>query len=109
MVRTAPEPFLGVPRRALSRAGGSVEGVFFESLATRLGLDPRSFATCLSAGDTAMRVQRDLDLASNLGINSTPVLLVNGRPLIGHLPLDVLARVIDEERASARRQDTSIR
>lgn len=42
-------------------------------------------------------VQNDLDEATSLGATSTPVFLVNDRPIVGAQPLDVFAAAIEAE------------
>jgi protein-disulfide isomerase len=65
--------------------------------AQQAGLDVPTFERCVSAGTHRATVQRDVDEATRLGLNGTPAFFINGRPVHGAQPLDVFARVIEEE------------
>lgn len=67
--------------------------------ARAIGLDGSAFDACLDSGKYAGLVQEGLALGSKMGVNSTPTLYVNGRPVIGAMPFDVFKQVIDEELA----------
>src|SRR5262245_20127274 len=51
--------------------------------AAELGLDRDAFAKCVDERRFAADVERDIEQAQTLGINSTPTFLINGRPVIG--------------------------
>ncbi|NKB88390.1 MAG: thioredoxin domain-containing protein [Acidobacteria bacterium] len=66
--------------------------------AGQLGLDQAAFDACLDTGKYAAQVDEDLQLASRLGLDGTPALFVNGRPLVGGaVPYEMLAELIDDE------------
>jgi protein-disulfide isomerase len=52
--------------------------------AATLGLDAAKFNQCLESGE-------------RMGVNSTPTLYINGRPLIGAQPFEAFKQIIDEE------------
>ncbi|MFN2480444.1 MAG: thioredoxin domain-containing protein, partial [Pyrinomonadaceae bacterium] len=60
---------------------GALEVPKLKEYATRLGLDRAKFDAMLDSGQTAEKVERDLLDGRQLGINATPTLYVNGRPL----------------------------
>ena len=71
-----------------------------ESLKTHAvaaGLDAAAFDTCLDSGKHADAVQAQMDMATALGVVSTPTVFVNGRLVSGAQPYDVFAKIIDEE------------
>ena len=72
--------------------------------AAKLGLDQAAFDQCLDSDKHRAVVQADYASAEKLGVNSTPTLYINGRPLIGAQPYEVFKQVIDEElqRAGSR-------
>ncbi len=72
-----------------------------ERYAGQAGLDVAAFGTCLTGGVHRAAVQRDVDEAARLGLSGTPAFFINGRPLTGAQPLEVFARVIEEELAAA--------
>ena len=51
----------------------------FESYATALGLNLTQFRADVASTATVARVQRDLDAAARLGLNSTPTFFLNGQ------------------------------
>ena len=66
--------------------------------AGRLGLDQAAFDACLDTGKFAGRVADDLSAGQRLGINGTPAVFVNGRPLAGGaVPFEMLAEMIEDE------------
>jgi protein-disulfide isomerase len=67
--------------------------------AAKLRLDQASFDQCLDSGKHQAVVQADYAGAGKLGVNSTPTLYINGRPLIGAQPYEAFKQVIDEELA----------
>lgn len=69
--------------------------------ATKLGLDQAKFTQCLDSNKYAESIKADMAQGSRLGINSTPTLYVNGRPVIGAQPYEMFVSVIEEELARA--------
>jgi protein-disulfide isomerase len=67
-----------------------------------LGLDQTAFDTCLDSGKFADIVQADVDEGTKLGIQSTPTLYVNGRPVVGAQPYEYFVTVVEEELARVR-------
>jgi protein-disulfide isomerase len=53
--------------------------------ATDLGIDAKTFTACLDDPATRAKVRADVDAASNLGVESTPTLFINGRKIPGAL------------------------
>ncbi|MDA1184581.1 MAG: thioredoxin domain-containing protein [Acidobacteria bacterium] len=69
--------------------------------AVAVGLDAAAFDTCLDSGKHADAVQAEMDVATALGVVSTPTVFINGRLVSGAQPYDVFAKIIDEELARA--------
>ena len=65
--------------------------------AERAGLDAETFAACMEAEDTPDRVEADRRAGIEVGVNGTPALFVNGRPLAGAVAYEDLAGVVDDE------------
>ncbi|MCY3969166.1 MAG: DsbA family protein [Acidobacteria bacterium] len=65
--------------------------------AERAGLDAEAFAACLEAEDTPDRVEADRRAGILVGVNGTPALFVNGRPLAGAVAYEQLAGVVEDE------------
>jgi len=71
----------------------------FMQYAQQLGLDTRSFESCITDHKYQQNIQADSDFAINLGISSTPTFFINGLAIIGAQPLSVFKQVIDKELA----------
>lgn len=71
--------------------------------AARLGLNQTAFDQCLDSGTHEARVRAGYEQGEKLGVNSTPTIYVNGRPLIGAQPFEMFQQVIDEELARLSR------
>ncbi len=68
-----------------------------EAFAPRARLDAAAFRTCRQEKATAHRVDASLREAAALGLANTPTLLVNGRPLVGNQPREIIERLINFE------------
>jgi protein-disulfide isomerase len=78
-------------RASVENAAGSVQGVDLARLRTDMD------------GDCKPWVERERAALSDLGVNGTPQVWVNGRPVVGgYKPLEGLKPLIDEELARAR-------
>jgi len=65
--------------------------------AAKLRLDQAAFDQCLDSGKHEAVVRADYAGGEKLGVNSTPTMYINGRPLIGAQPYEAFKQVIDEE------------
>ncbi len=65
-----------------------------------LGLDLDAFSQCVEENRYEEDVLSDLQMAAELGVNSTPTFLINGLPVIGAQPFEVFSQVIDQELAA---------
>ena len=72
----------------------------YDRYAADLGLDTKAFATCLDSQRYLSKVQNNASYAASVGLNSTPSFTINGRVMIGALPLEDFKAVIDEELAA---------
>ncbi len=68
--------------------------------AAALGLNAAEFDTCVDEERFRDRVLRDMDEGTRYGVSSTPTVFINGRPVIGAVPLEVYDRIIREELAA---------
>lgn len=67
--------------------------------ARAMGLEGAAFDQCLDSGKYAATVRSGSELGDRMGVNSTPTLYINGRPLIGAMPFENFKAIIDEELA----------
>jgi protein-disulfide isomerase len=81
----------------------ALEPEFLKKYASELGLDAAAFGTCLDSAKFAERVQGHIGAGSELGVNSTPSVYINGRLLNGAHPYETFAAIIDEELARGGR------
>jgi len=72
----------------------------YDHYAADLGLDSKAFDDCLNSQHYLSKVQANASDAASAGLNSTPSFVINGRVLIGALPLSDFKAVIDEELAA---------
>jgi protein-disulfide isomerase len=73
-----------------------------EAAARQLGLDVAKVGAALDQGRHVDRIRRDQALCSKLGANGTPTMFVNGRKVVGAVPLEQLKGVVEEELRSAK-------
>ncbi len=64
-----------------------------------LKLDSATFAKCLDSGKEQAAVNRDVEDGTRLGVTGTPTFFINGRELIGNMPLTAFEKIIDSELA----------
>jgi protein-disulfide isomerase len=67
--------------------------------AVALKLDTAKFDQCLDSGKFAAAVASDFKQGEALGVQSTPTIYVNGRPVVGAQAYEFFVAVIDEELA----------
>ena len=65
------------------------------------GMDAGAFSTCLDSGKYTDRVRAGLEAGTQLGVESTPTVFINGRVVTGAQPIEAFTAVIDEELARA--------
>lgn len=71
-------------------------------IAREIGLDLEPFKQALDTMKHRELIERDRQLASELGVFGTPTFFVNGRKVVGHPPYPSFAKIIEEELESAR-------
>lgn len=66
------------------------------TLAVQLGLDREQFIADFRAEDTASQIARNAELGLELGAHSTPVFLLDGRPLVGAQPSELFVDAVEQ-------------
>jgi protein-disulfide isomerase len=74
-----------------------LEVVDLKRFAGEIGLEARAFGECLDSGRHEADWKRDVEEGDSYGVSATPAFFINGRPLIGALPYESFAQVIEEE------------
>ena len=64
--------------------------------ATDVGLSREKFTACLDGHRFAAAVEADVQQARALGIRNTPTFVINGRLVVGALPVEDFRKLIDE-------------
>lgn len=72
-----------------------------ERYAAESGLDVGRFRLALDSHTHAAAIDRDLAEVARLGVDGTPAFFVNGRPLVGSLPLETFQELVRSERRIA--------
>jgi len=60
-----------------------------------LGLNEDAFGQCLDSGKYTDIVQQEKQMAQQLGVQSTPTFVINGRPVVGAQPFESFQQVIE--------------
>jgi protein-disulfide isomerase len=76
-------------------AGARDAGPIFKNYARASGLDLGRYDACMKAGKYAGRIQADLNEGVQLGVSSTPTLLVSGRLYRGRFDSDAITKLVD--------------
>ena len=81
-------------QEGLATADGAT--LTLNSAVTKAGLDPAKVAACANQSVTSEEVDKSVQLALDLNINQTPMLMVNGRQVpIGGVPYDALKKIVE--------------
>jgi len=83
--------------RNLLVGSGDMSDEDLRSRAAAMGLDAGRFSACVASDRFDADIQRSTESGNALGIDATPTFFVNGRRLMGALPADQFAEVIDSE------------
>src|SRR5918999_5772895 len=76
-------------------AGARDAGPRFRDYAKAAGLDLARYDACMKAGKYAGRIQASYNEGVQLGVSSTPTLLVSGRLYRGRFDSDAIIRMVD--------------
>ncbi len=68
-----------------------------EAAAQAIGLDAAKVRAALDQGKHLDRIRRDQTLCTALGANGTPTMFVNGRKVVGAVPVEQLKAAVQEE------------
>jgi protein-disulfide isomerase len=75
----------------------SLGPALFEQIASRLGLPMNDWKKCTEDIKIKEAVRNDLNEGIKLGVTGTPTFFINGKKVVGALPLENFKLVIDEE------------
>ncbi len=78
---------------------GTISAADLPDHAAAAGLEPESFASCVSSEDAAAKVRGDWQAGVEWGVQGTPTFFVNGHRVTGMPGLSAMRRIIDEVRS----------
>ena len=84
-------------QKGVNKGGFSDEKLL--QMAGELGLDQAAFSASLSSGAHRAEVERELEDAEAAGVNSVPMVFINGRVVEGAQPFATYQKIIEEELA----------
>jgi protein-disulfide isomerase len=70
---------------------------FYSQVAGQIGVNMNQFNDCVSSGKYQAKIQADLNLGSQNGVDGTPGNFINGIPLKGAYPFENVKQIIDSE------------
>jgi protein-disulfide isomerase len=76
-------------------SGKIAAGKVFKGYADEQGLDTADFGECLDSGATRAQIDADASEGSARGVRGTPTFFINGRPLVGAQPYEIIAQFVD--------------
>ena len=74
-----------------------LDGAALVKTAASLGLDQKSFESCIKSGKYKEVVQQDLQAGSQAGVNATPTFFINGEFLSGVRSDSDFTMIIDRQ------------
>jgi protein-disulfide isomerase len=81
----------GQPEWSIARDAGSI----FRNYAKAIGLDLNRYDACMKAGKYAGRIQASYNEGVQVGVASTPTLMVGGRLYKGRFDSDAITKLVD--------------
>lgn len=69
----------------------------FKDYAKGLELNLNQFNSCLDSGKYAQQVGADVEAGTKAGVSGTPSFFINGRILVGAVPIEEFQKLIEEE------------
>ncbi|HIW63765.1 MAG TPA: thioredoxin domain-containing protein [Candidatus Stackebrandtia excrementipullorum] len=85
-----------------TRSEAGLEEQALIDLAADLGLDVDRFATDFASDTTIREVDRNARIGLELGVNSTPAFILDGKPIMGAQPSNVFTDALDTALASRK-------
>jgi protein-disulfide isomerase len=78
-----------------------------KAIATESGVNGNEIAACSAKPETQARIEASLELGKSVGVNGTPTLFINGRPVPGNAPVDLLKKMVDFHASQAEKQESA--
>ena len=71
-------------------------GEYFESLATKIGVNVPTWKSCLTAKPVQAMISADMDRARRAGVEATPSFLIGGKLISGAMEIDEMRKAIND-------------
>lgn len=88
---------------ALFKKQGTRDRAALEAVAFEVGMDLGRFKSALDSRRGRGDVEQDTTEAKNRGVSGTPTFFINGTPVVGAQPIEVLSKAVDAELARTKR------
>jgi protein-disulfide isomerase len=85
---------------ALFKRQNELGPALYDEVGKQLGLDLNRFHASIESHKHAAQIKADMAAGSSLGADGTPTFFINGKKLVGALPIDSFKQVIDAELAA---------
>jgi protein-disulfide isomerase len=66
-----------------------------KAIATASGAKADEVAACAAKPETKARIEASIALGKSVGVNGTPTLFINGRPVGTSVPVDLMKKIVD--------------
>jgi protein-disulfide isomerase len=73
-----------------------------KAIATGSGVNGDQMAACAAKPGTVVRVEQSIALGKSVGVTGTPTIFINGRPMGGATPVDILRKVVEFQANQAK-------
>lgn len=73
-----------------------------KAIAADSGVKADEVAACAAKPDTKARIETSVALGKSVGVNGTPALFINGRPMGAGAPVEVLKKVVEFEASQSK-------
>ena len=77
--------------------GSRFEGRDLLAIGHQLGIPQTALEDAMTGSHNDAAIEADIDLGARLGVTGTPAFFINGRPLVGALPLIDFRMLVAEE------------
>jgi protein-disulfide isomerase len=73
-----------------------------KAIAADSGVNGDQMAACAAKPDTIVRVEQSVALGKSVGVTGTPTIFVNGRPMGGATPVEILRKIVEFQANQAK-------
>lgn len=78
-----------------------------KAIATESGVNGDEMAACSVKPETQSRIEASLALGKSVHVSGTPTLFINGRPISGSAPVDLLKKMVEFHASQEEKQESA--